>query len=122
MISDCNHTLIHGFNEQNEKNKFIEDDELPLEIINFPQILNNKEKQKQIKNINNYLKIDKNFENENIKKEIKEKIKNDDNKEEKVFDYVLANALKKGLNENEYYSKKNIDLKKKLKIYNLEKN
>ena len=106
-------------NKKEKENNSQEDiSDLPLDILNFPNIISNEGKKKQINNINNYLQIDRYFENELKKKEIKVKIKNDDSVVKKVFDYVLTNALKKGLNEVEYYSRKDDDLRKKLKGYN----
>ena len=105
-------------NKKEKENNSQEDiSDLPLDILNFPNIISNEGKKKQINNINNYLQIDRYFENELKKKEIKVKIKNDDSVVKKVFDYVLTNALKKGLNEVEYYSRRDDDLRKKLKPY-----
>ena len=90
---------------------------MSLEIKNFPKILSDEDKSIQIKKINNYLQIDKYFETDKRKKEIEENIINNKSVVKKVFDYVLSNALKKGLNEVDYYSRKDGDLKKKLKVY-----
>ena len=51
------------------------------------------------------------------KKKITNKIKDDDKVVKKVYDYVLSNALKKGLNEVDFFSRKDGDLRNKLKGY-----
>ena len=76
---------------------------MSLQILNFPNIIS-EEENKEIININNYLHINEYFENQELIKEIKRKILHDDSVVQKIFDYVSSNALKKGLNEVEYYS------------------
>ena len=95
LIDECIEKLKR-INNNDDENK-----DLPLEISNFPKLLNNEDEENI--NINNYLEIYKYFENEKRKEYIKYQIKNDDSVVKKVFDYVLSNALKKGLNENEYF-------------------
>jgi hypothetical protein len=110
LVDECINLLINGKEKENNEN-------MPLEIKNFPKILSDEDKNFQINKINNYLQIDKYFETDKRKKEIEENIINNKSVVKKVFDYVLSNALKKGLNEVDYYSRKDGDLKKKLKVY-----
>ena len=110
LVDECINLLINGKEKENNEN-------MSLEIKNFPKILSDEDKNFQINKINNYLQIDKYFETDKRKKEIEENIINNKSVVKKVFDYVLSNALKKGLNEVDYYSRKDGDLKKKLKVY-----
>ena len=107
LIDECIKTL-------KGENGNTNDDDLSLEITNFPRLTQNNP---QINNINNYLEINKYFENEDKKKKITNKIKDDDKVVKKVYDYVLSNALKKGLNEVDFFSRKDGDLRNKLKGY-----
>ena len=134
IIEDCMKLFEVKDSEINLDNKITED-ELDLEILNFPNILfnenkqkekiketererNNREKQKQrhILQIKKYLTIDKYFDDENKKKAIKKTILDDENIIKKVFDYVLKISLKKGLNSIDYYSAEDSELRKNFRL------
>ena len=134
IIEDCMKLFEVKDSEINLDNKITED-ELDLEILNFPNILfnenkqkekiketererNNREKQLQrhILQIKKYLTIDKYFDDENKKKAIKETILDDENIIKKVFDYVLKISLKKGLNSIDYYSTEDSELRKNFRL------
>ncbi len=134
IIEDCMKLFEVKDSEINLNNKVTED-ELDLEILNFPNILfhenkqkekiketererNNREKQLQrhILQIKKYLTVDKYFDDENKKKVIKKTILDDENIIKKVFDYVLKISLKKGLNSIDYYSTEDSELRKNFRL------
>ena len=96
--------ILKGNKDENNEN---DKDYLPLEIQNFPKLLENDDEENI--NINNYLEIYRYFKDDRRIRDIEEKIKYDDVVVKKVFDYVFSNSIKRVFNEIEYFSK--IDFK-----------
>ena len=122
LIDEC----LKYFNID-EKNSRESDQEnnLSLEILNFPNILETTTKDKDkvnktlIQRMIKYLEISKFFDEK--KKPIKEGFK-EKKIVKKIFDFVLKNALKKGLNSVDYYSNKDKNISRKLQGYIIKDN
>ena len=95
LMDECINILINGKEKENNEN-------MDLEILNFPGLFSENNKNDLITQINNCINLRGYFENENIKKEIIDKIKDDENIYKKIYEYVLIKCLKRFSNLFQY--------------------